>query len=114
MNDSYRETSQIFQSLAHPVRLQILDLLRRGEICVCHIETALQKRQAYVSQQLMLLREAGIVDCRRDGLQVYYWLKDERISALLTMMLGSAVSGHDHLDACLCPSCSVIPITQIS
>ncbi|MBX3065702.1 MAG: helix-turn-helix transcriptional regulator [Anaerolineae bacterium] len=114
MNAPYRETSQIFQALAHPVRLQILDLLRRGEICVCHIETALQKRQAYVSQQLMQLREAGIVDCRRDGLQVYYWLKDERVSNMLTLVLGSATSGHEQLATCSCPLCSVVPLAQIS
>ena len=66
-----------FKALAHPVRLQILDMLRSGEACVCHMETALGKRQAYISQQLMVLRDAGLVDARRDGLQVFYRLTDD-------------------------------------
>jgi DNA-binding transcriptional ArsR family regulator len=43
---SYDELALRFKALAHPVRLQILDMLRGGELCVCHIETALDKRQA--------------------------------------------------------------------
>ena len=45
----YDSLSSLFKALAHPTRLQILDMLRRGELCVCHIETALDKRQAYIS-----------------------------------------------------------------
>jgi DNA-binding transcriptional ArsR family regulator len=66
---SYDDLAARFKALAHPVRLQILDMLRRGEACVCHMETALDKRQAYISQQLMVLRDAGLVDARKDGLQ---------------------------------------------
>jgi DNA-binding transcriptional ArsR family regulator len=43
---SYDELAIRFKALAHPVRLQILDMLRRGEACVCHMEIALDKRQA--------------------------------------------------------------------
>jgi DNA-binding transcriptional ArsR family regulator len=51
----YTDATVRFKALAHPVRLQILDMLRSGEVCVCHMETALGKRQAYISQQLMVL-----------------------------------------------------------
>jgi predicted transcriptional regulator len=54
----YENHTQLFQILSHPARLQILDILRAGEECVCHIQSLLGKRQAYVSQQLMVLREA--------------------------------------------------------
>ncbi|HEX2621311.1 MAG TPA: metalloregulator ArsR/SmtB family transcription factor [Phototrophicaceae bacterium] len=71
MDLSYEHLAELFKGLAHPIRLQILDLLREGEMGVCHIEAVLNKRQAYISQQLMMLRETGLVECRRDGLKVY-------------------------------------------
>jgi DNA-binding transcriptional ArsR family regulator len=57
----YTDAAVRFKALAHPVRLQILDMLRSGEVCVCHMEAVLGKRQAYISQQLMVLRDAGLV-----------------------------------------------------
>jgi len=82
--DAYQQQARIFQALAHPVRLRILDLLAEGEACVCHLTAALHKRQPYVSQQLAALREAGLVADRKDGLRVYYRLSDERVRDLLS------------------------------
>jgi ArsR family transcriptional regulator len=110
---SYDDLAVRFRALAHPVRLQILDLLRSGEACVCHMETALNKRQAYISQQLMVLREAGLVDARKDGLQVFYQLTDDTTAQLLDTLFGSA---DDHkqvrLEGCSCPHCTV-SVTEI-
>jgi ArsR family transcriptional regulator len=106
---SYAQVADLFKSLAHPVRLQILSLLGEGEMCVCHIEAALGRRQAYVSQQLMTLREAGLVDYRRSGLQVYYHLTDPQIITLLRLTLGaSQPGGIQRITGCSCPSCSPI------
>jgi DNA-binding transcriptional ArsR family regulator len=114
MELSYEQIAEIFKGLAHPTRLQILDLLREGEMCVCHIEASLSKRQAYVSQQLMTLREAGLVDSRRDGLQVYYRLTNPQITDLLNLMLGmTRRTGIQCVEGCPCPSCSVISLAQI-
>lgn len=63
---------ELFKALAHPARLAVLHMLRGGERCVCEIEAELGRRQAYVSQQLAVLRNAGLVDIRRDGWRVYY------------------------------------------
>jgi ArsR family transcriptional regulator len=102
------------KAIAHPARLQILDLLREGEMCVCHIEASLNRRQAYISQQLMTLREAGLVDSRRDGLQVYYRLTDPQIRELLNLMLGTTCkTGVQCVEGCPCPSCSEISPVQI-
>lgn len=107
MATDYGELALYFKALAHPARLQILDMLRRGEVCVCHIETALRKRQPYVSQQLMLLREAGLVESRKDGLQVYYRLVDTRIADILEATCGSlSHSEHKPLMGCPCPVCT--------
>ncbi len=64
--------TNIFKALTHPTRLSILEILRDGEQCVCHLEAVLRCRQAYISQHLMVLREAGLVEDRRDGARIYY------------------------------------------
>lgn len=104
MTFPYDDLSQQFKVLAHPTRLHILDLLRGGEVCVCHIEAALGKRQAYISQQLMALREAGLVESRKDGLKVYYRLTDPRIADLLAAVIGPAPHVVS-IVGCPCPAC---------
>ena len=70
--------------LAHPVRLQILNILarREGQVCVCDIESAVPVKQPTVSHHLRLLRDAGLVDCERHGLWAYYFLKREALTEL--------------------------------
>jgi DNA-binding transcriptional ArsR family regulator len=102
----YQHTAAILKALAHPTRLQILDMLRSGEVCVCHMETAFGKRQAYISQQLMVLRDTGLVESRKDGLSVFYRLVDDVVFDLLEATLGPVdVSGPDVLKTCPCPHC---------
>jgi DNA-binding transcriptional ArsR family regulator len=76
---SYYLTTQVFNALAHPSRLEILDILRGGEACVCHIQSMLDQRQAYISQHLNVLRHAGLVSSRKDGLRVYYQVSDAQL-----------------------------------
>ena len=102
----YQEAAAHFKALAHPVRLQILDMLRDGEVCVCHMEAALGKRQAYISQQLMVLRDVGLVDSRRDGLQVFYRIINPDVEALLDASLGPTRKQAAALDDCPCPKCT--------
>jgi DNA-binding transcriptional ArsR family regulator len=71
---SYHRAAQFCGLFSHPARLHIPDALRRDEACVCHLQAVLGRPQAYVSQQLRVLREAGVVADRRDGLLVYYRL----------------------------------------
>lgn len=92
MNRQYSDLAIRLKALAHPVRLQIVDCLRRHELCVCQMESALGKRQAYISQHLMVLREAGLVEARRDGLLVYYHLSDPLTAELLSVALGPVES----------------------
>lgn len=103
---NYHDLAATLKLMAHPVRLQILDMLRGGEICVCHIEAALGKRQAYISQQLMILREAGAVQSRKDGLQVYYQLADPAIADLVARLCPTPPPILV-LASCPCPSCAV-------
>lgn len=83
--NGYRQVARAMKALAHPVRLQILEvLLAEGEACVCHLEARLHHRQAYISQQLSKLREAGLVVDRRDGLNIFYSIRDDGIASLLS------------------------------
>src|SRR5690349_29500 len=59
MNEiSTQRQARLFHALMHPARLTILNTLRDGEACVCHLEARLGYRQAYLSQQLAALRAA--------------------------------------------------------
>ena len=100
----YQEQARLFQILSHPARLQILDILRRGEECVCHIQAMLDRRQAYVSQQLMVLRDAGLVMDRKDGLYVYYRLVKPDVADVLAVVLGPAKK-RIHCEQTICPRC---------
>ncbi len=106
------ELADLLKAMAHPTRLQILTMLRQGEICVCHIENALGKRQPYISQQLMVLRDADVVESRKDGLQVYYRISDPRVYHLLDAALGELdTANFIPLPDCSCPACtSATPI----
>jgi DNA-binding transcriptional ArsR family regulator len=105
-----RQSSRLLRAIAHPARLRLLCALRDGEECVCHLTTLLRQRQAYVSQQLMFLRQAGLIEDRKDGLRVYYRIKDPRVFAILDA--ANALAGAKNiaaeprtLTACPCPKC---------
>ena len=70
--------------LAHPVRIQILDILAHygGSACVCDLEEALPVKQPTVSHHLKILRDAGLIDCERQGLWAYYFVQREALAAL--------------------------------
>lgn len=101
--------AQLFKALMHPVRLQILDVLRGGEECVCHLEAHLGQRQAYVSQQLAILRRAGLVADRRDGPNSFYRIARPEVLTLLDTaraMAGAVGRPTPAPAACPCPRCS--------
>ena len=78
-----QQEEQLFKVLSHPARLAILDELRQDEACVCHLEAKLGYRQAYLSQQLSVLRDAGMILDRKDGWNVYYRTADEALYEVL-------------------------------
>jgi len=113
---SYQIEAEVLNALAHPSRLQILDLLRDGEACVCHIQAMLGQRQAYISQQLNVLRHAGVVASRKDGLRAYYQVSDPKIFEVVDSLKAflretgtwqANPAGEDlRQQPCNCPQCS--------
>ncbi len=102
--------ARLFKALMHPARLAILEVLRSGEACVCHMEAALGCRQAYLSQQLMVLRDARLVDDRRDGLNIYYHVSASGIFAVLDAARSALGEKAEKpvpsvIASCSCPHC---------
>ena len=106
--------SRIFRAISTPARLQILAAIGNGEACVCHLEALLDLRQAYISQQLMDMRDADLVDTRRDGRYIFYRLTEPQLLDSL-MDIGKlfgvpteemeALLNTDPLPQCCCPDC---------
>jgi len=114
---AYKEQAKLYGVLSHPARLRILEVLAQGEACVCHLCAVLRQRQAYVSQQLAALKQAGLITDTREGLYVYYSLADDGIARVLDegRHYVAHAGGHeavaeeetieaDHVH-CVCPRC---------
>jgi ArsR family transcriptional regulator len=71
--------AELCQTLASPVRLEILNLLRDGEQPVNELAEQTELNQANVSQHLAILRNKGIVTTRREGTNVYYRVANSKI-----------------------------------
>jgi arsenate reductase len=108
---TYETIADRIKLLAHPERLRILDVLRRETECVCHLEALLGKPQPYVSQQLRVLREAGLIQNEQIGHNVYYRLADREVAGWLAQILGPADGDHPEIMpykraiSCDCPKC---------
>lgn len=73
--DTLGEVAPILRTLAHPLRLRILDVLQAGERSVGEIAEALGKPQALTSHHLSIMRNSGIIAPRREGSNVFYAIK---------------------------------------
>lgn len=71
----YEARAKIIKALAHPTRLFIVDELSKGEQCVCKLTEMIGSDISTVSKHLSILKNAGVVQDERRGIQVYYTLK---------------------------------------
>ena len=110
VKDTYKPISSLLRVLGHPIRIQILEEIGNGEACVCHLETKLGIRQAYLSQHLMALRTAGVLRTRREGRFIFYRITDHRILGLVAAAAEvkgiSMHTGSSKKTPCNCPKCS--------
>ena len=106
-------------AISAPQRIAILLAIGTGEACVCHLETALGWRQAYISQHLMALRKADILQDRREGRYVFYKLRNASFldliaaSATLSGLTPESVStlvNTRSYPSCECPQCAPVLI----
>jgi ArsR family transcriptional regulator len=90
--DVEREQAQrmaaIAKALGDPVRLQLVDVLRKhaGKVCVCELVPLFDLSQPTVSHHLKVLRQAGIVGSEREGLWAYYYVIPDALKELSTWL----------------------------
>ncbi|WP_461614515.1 ArsR/SmtB family transcription factor [Clostridium sp. Marseille-QA1073] len=76
---------KIFKALAHPIRLKIITKLVQGELCVCKLNEDVDFSQSNLSQHLRILKEANILNARKDGMWIYYSIKNNKILDILNI-----------------------------
>ena len=112
-SSSHKKLSDLLTSIGNPVRVPILLAIGgSNEVCVCHLESLLGLRQAYISQQLMLLRKQQIITSRRDGKYVYYQLAKPEILEIIRSAGKIVGVAEDALliqesSNCECPKCKM-------
>lgn len=74
VNERLRLKAEVFKAMGHPLRLGVIELLKDGEKCVCDIVEHLGTGMSNISKHLSVLKKAGIVTDRRDGLKIMYSL----------------------------------------
>lgn len=109
----YEQQAALLKLLAHPLRLQVVDVLRRGEECVCHLAAMLDKPQPYVSQQLAILRNGGVLVDHREGTNIFYHLASAHAARVVEAACGPVpapepdITGAERqaVHGCHCPKC---------
>lgn len=93
MASDYQETARVFKAFCDANRLQILELLKPGERCACHLLEDLNIGQSTLSHHMKILCDAGIVNGRKEGKWVHYTLSPQgirRAQSLLDQQLPAA------------------------
>jgi len=85
MQDIVVRKAMVLKAVSQPTRMQILELLRQGERCVCEIIPVLKEEQSNLSKHLAFLRHAGIVDLRKEGASNYYSVRHPEVFQILDL-----------------------------
>ncbi len=83
------EFVKVMKALSDPNRVKLLKMLQNKKMCVCEIQAALGIAQPTVSKHLKILTDAGLVDFKKDGLWVNYFLSDGNSSPYAANILGN-------------------------
>lgn len=102
MEKIYTDTARILKAIAEPKRLRIVDMLSCGELCACKILEAFHITQPTLSHDMKVLVDAGLVNDRREGKNIYYSLNEEKIRELQGILANIFTKNSD----CICHSVS--------
>ena len=86
-DDEIYKNSEVIKALSDPTRLKIVYLLSYGELCVCEIMAALDKPQPTVSHHLNILKNAGFLKWRKEGVWTHYRLSNSKIPENINELL---------------------------
>ena len=78
--------SSFLRAIAQPTRLRILYFLKDGEKCQCEIIPKMKEDQSNISRHLAHMKDMGILESRREGVSIYYKIKDKRVFILLSLV----------------------------
>lgn len=78
--------AELLAVLAQPTRLKILYFLRDGEQCACNINPHMQEDASVISRHLVKMKDAGLLDARREGVSIYYRIIEPRVFDLLAIV----------------------------
>ena len=92
MENRNRFKSTVFHALSDPIRLEIIAYLRDGEKCVCEIVPHLNLIQPLVSRHLKILKDVGIVRCRKDGTKRMYSVVTDQIYTVVDALTSELVN----------------------
>ena len=88
----YEKQAEKLRVIAHPVRLCIINgLLEKGECNVSHMQECLNIPQSTVSQHLQKLKTAGIIEGKRNGIEIKYKISDENVAGLMFALMKKEV-----------------------
>src|SRR5262252_4820807 len=77
-----QKTARLFHALSDNTRLEIVDMLRSGECCVCELQDELRAAQSRLSFHLKVLKDAGLITDRKEGRWVYYAIDPDGLDEL--------------------------------
>lgn len=114
LNSPEQTISRLLLMVSQPVRIQILLVIGKQKACVCHLEAVLGLRQASISQHLMVLRKAGLVETQREGRNIFYHLTRPEVLPIIqqsAQLAGVSVEWLEQLPkrpvaGCTCPQCN--------
>jgi len=84
-----KQFTKVMKALSDPNRVKIIKLLQQKVMCVCELRAALEIAQPSVSKHLRILEDAGLVEYRKEGLWVNYYLSDGKSSPYAASLLGN-------------------------
>jgi len=76
---------RLFKALAHPIRLEIVNKLLAGSLCVCELFDDSEFSQPNTSQHLKILRDAGVLDSAKEGSRIIYSIRHPEIKKLVSL-----------------------------
>ena len=94
--------AKIMKAMAHPVRLMIVDFLKKREHSFSEIFDLFQLDKSTISKHLLVLKEAGIISSRKDGLEMYYKLDVPCVTDFFTCATAVIESNVKKQQVCLC------------
>jgi len=76
---------KFFKAIAHPIRLKIIKKLSKNNLCVCELNDDMEFSQSNLSQHLKILKDAGVVGSKKEGLRVNYFINDKNVEKIIKL-----------------------------